>query len=96
MILPDKGNYYEPGTINILILIGDVTRKGISHVHLVPLMLVAGVHLAEDIAGGEDSWKSVFESNGVTVSFDSQGLGKERGIVDMFIRHIAEALSMIP
>jgi sirohydrochlorin cobaltochelatase len=73
-----------------------VKRSGARLVHLVPLMLVAGVHLQEDIAGDEDSWKSAFEKEGLTVSINREGLGKHPVIVDIFVRHIREALAVIP
>jgi sirohydrochlorin cobaltochelatase len=60
------------------------------------MMLVAGVHLEEDITGDEDSWKSGFESAGLKVSVQTDGMGKHPAIVDIFMRHIREALAVIP
>jgi sirohydrochlorin cobaltochelatase len=76
--------------------IATVKRSGAGSVHLVPLMLVAGVHLQEDIAGNEDSWKHAFKNAGMAVSVESEGLGKKPAIIDIFIRHIREALAVIP
>jgi sirohydrochlorin cobaltochelatase len=73
-----------------------VARSGVKRVHLMPLMLVAGVHLQEDIAGEEDSWKQAFEEAGLAVSVDVRGMGKNLDIVDVFIRHIKDALAIIP
>ncbi|BBO80674.1 sirohydrochlorin cobaltochelatase CbiKP [Desulfosarcina ovata subsp. sediminis] len=73
-----------------------VLRCGAKRVHLVPLMLVAGVHLQEDIAGDEDSWRSAFEAAGIAVSVETQGLGKNAAIIDIFIRHIRDALAIVP
>jgi sirohydrochlorin cobaltochelatase len=72
-----------------------VVRSGAKKVHLMPLMLVAGVHLQEDIAGEEDSWKQAFEEVGLAVSVDVRGMGKHPGVVDVFIRHIRDALDMV-
>lgn len=77
-------------------IVNAVCSNGIEHVHLAPLMLVAGVHLQEDIAGEEDSWKSAFEAKGVGVSVATQGLGKHKAVIDIFIRHIGAALEMVP
>lgn len=76
--------------------IANVMRSGATHVHLVPLMLVAGVHLQEDIAGDEDSWKKAFLDAGLQVTVEENGLGKHPAVVDIFIKHIRDALSIIP
>jgi sirohydrochlorin cobaltochelatase len=73
-----------------------VIRSGADHVHLVPLMLVAGVHLAEDIAGEEDSWKQAFQDAGLSVTVEEHGLGKQAAVVDIFLAHIRDALAVIP
>ncbi len=73
-----------------------VVRSGARAVRLVPLMLVAGVHVREDIAGEEDSWRTAFQAAGLSVSVDDRGMGKHPAIVDIFIRHIREALDVIP
>lgn len=76
--------------------IESVAQTGVKHVHLVPLMLVAGVHLQEDIAGDEDSWKQAFLDAGLNVTIKENGLGKHPAVVDMFIKHIYDALAIIP
>ncbi|WP_319407346.1 sirohydrochlorin cobaltochelatase [uncultured Desulfosarcina sp.] len=84
------------GTSTMKETIDDVLRSGARSVRLVPLMLVAGVHLQEDIVGDEDSWRYACENAGLTVTFDTQGMGKHPSIIDIFIRHIREALETIP
>lgn len=76
-------------------IVSAICGNGIQHVHLAPLMLVAGVHLQEDIAGDEDSWKCAFEAKGVEVSVATQGMGELTEVVDIFIRHIGEAMEMV-
>ena len=76
--------------------IESVVRTGARHVRLVPLMLVAGVHLQEDIAGDEDSWKQAFLEAGLSVTVEENGLGKHAFVVEMFVEHIKEALAIIP
>ncbi len=73
-----------------------VVQSGARHVRLMPLMLVAGVHLQEDIAGDEDSWKRAFLDAGLEVTVEKNGLGKHPAVVDIFVRHIREALAIIP
>lgn len=65
-------------------------------VRLVPFMLVAGRHFLEDLAGKEDSWKAQFESQGLEVVLEERGLGSREGIIEVFCRHIAQALDVIP
>jgi sirohydrochlorin cobaltochelatase len=59
-------------------------------------MLVAGRHFLEDLAGQEGSWKARFEAHGLEVALDPRGLGARGGIAEVFCRHIAEALDVIP
>lgn len=82
-----------PGPVEIL---DRVQAAGCSRVRLVPFMLVAGRHVLEDLAGPEDSWKAAFEARGIEVSLDEQGLGGREGIIEIFCRHIAQALDVIP
>ena len=76
--------------------VATLARSGARSVRLVPLMLVAGVHLQEDIAGDEDSWKQAVERAGLSVSVDARGMGRLPAIIDIFIRHIREALELVP
>lgn len=73
-----------------------VRADGCSRVRLVPFMLVAGRHFLEDLAGREDSWKAQFESQGLNVVLEERGLGSRKGIIEVFCRHIAQALDVIP
>ena len=73
-----------------------VAADGCKRARLVPFMLVAGRHFLEDLAGGEDSWKARFEGRGMEVTLDPRGLGMREGIAEVFCRHIAEALDVIP
>jgi sirohydrochlorin cobaltochelatase len=73
-----------------------VIREGFKRVCLMPFLLVAGVHFQEDLCGEEDSWKALFESRGVEVRLEPRGLGQLDAMLDIFCRHIAEALEVIP
>jgi sirohydrochlorin cobaltochelatase len=77
-------------------LIGQIKSAGFRCVRLVPFMLVAGVHFQEDLAGPEDSWKSAFEAEGLEVALETEGLGAQDPVIDLFGDHIHSALSIIP
>lgn len=73
-----------------------VAVSGFRKVRLVPLMLVAGVHMEEDLKGPEDSWTSAFQKRGIDVSLVTGGLGTDPGIIRIFGEHIENALAVIP
>ncbi len=63
---------------------------------LAPLMIVAGDHAANDMAGDdEDSWKSVFEGAGYEVTCLIRGLGELEGIRQIFVAHARAAISSL-
>jgi sirohydrochlorin cobaltochelatase len=60
---------------------------------LLPLMIVAGDHANNDMAGDdEDSWKSILEAEGYEVTPVLKGLGEYPGIQVIYVRHVAEAI----
>ena len=70
---------------------------GYRRVALRPLMLVAGAHFMEDIAGGQaDSWKSQLSRRGLTVAPVAEGLGAHPAVIEIFMRHIAAAMQSRP
>ena len=77
-------------------IVETVKKAGFKKVLLIPFMLVAGVHFQEDLAGEEDSWKTAFEEEQILVSIEKAGLGFQPGIIEIFCRHIQEALDVIP
>ncbi|MBE9487076.1 MAG: sirohydrochlorin cobaltochelatase [Chloroflexi bacterium] len=59
---------------------------------LKPLMIVAGDHAANDMAGTEeDSWKTLLQVAGFRVSPVLQGLGDNAAVRRMFIDHLQDA-----
>jgi sirohydrochlorin cobaltochelatase len=65
---------------------------GIKKVVLLPLMIVAGEHAVQDMAGDQaDSWKTAFERAGYEVECVLQGLGQYPAIRRIFVRHSLEA-----
>lgn len=71
-----------------------VRKSGINKVRLIPFMLVAGMHVKEDLAGDKDSWKTAFEEKGISVSIETKGLGFRRGIIEIFCRHVQAVLDV--
>lgn len=67
-------------------------RGNFHSVHLVPLMLVAGEHTVNDIAGDEDSFRSKFESEGISVRCTLQGLGLLPEIQAIYVKHLRTML----
>ncbi|MCK4385866.1 MAG: sirohydrochlorin cobaltochelatase, partial [candidate division Zixibacteria bacterium] len=72
-----------------------VKKSGIKKVRLIPFMLIAGLHVQEDLAGDEDSWKTAFKEKGISVSIETKGLGFQRGIIEIFCRHIQVGLDVV-
>ena len=61
-------------------------------VMLTPLMLVAGDHAKNDMAGEEpDSWQSLFREQGFQVETVLKGLGEYPEIQEMYLRHARQA-----
>lgn len=74
-------------------LLKQIQKTGLGKVKLAPFMIVAGDHATNDLSGDEeDSWKSVFERAGYTVSCVVRGLGEYQGIRELFLDHIAAVL----
>lgn len=60
-------------------------QKGIKKTRLVPLMLVAGDHARNDMAGDEEnSWKSILTSQGFEVKCCLKGMGENQKIRDIY------------
>lgn len=75
-----------------------VKAAGYTKVVLRPLMVVAGDHANNDMAGGdEDSWKSQFEASGEFDSVDCQiaGLGEVADIQQLYVAHTKAAVDSL-
>ncbi len=76
-------------------VISEIKAAGFKNVVLRPLMVVAGDHANNDMAGDDDdSWKKQFESDGAFVKVDCQiaGLGEIPEIQQIYVSHTADAL----
>lgn len=83
----------EPGLEEVL---GQVKAGSYKKAVLQPLMIVAGDHASNDMAGDEEgSWKRTFEDAGYEVSCILKGLGELEKVRRIFIEHAAEAESSL-
>ncbi len=73
-------------------LLESVKLQGFKRVVLAPLMLVAGDHANNDMAGDEeDSWKSIFEAAGYEVECILNGIGSVPAIQQIYVEHALKA-----
>ena len=64
----------------------------VKNVTLLPLMVVAGDHANNDLAGDEeDSWRSLLTKRGYAVRCVLEGLGENPALRAVFVRHTREA-----
>lgn len=85
----------EPEETACAAVIEVVKDAGYKKVVLRPLMVVAGDHAENDMAGAEeDSWKSMFEASGAFESVDTQitGLGSLPEVQQLFVEHTKTAM----
>ena len=85
----------EPEETACAAVIEAVKDAGYKKVVLRPLMVVAGDHAENDMAGAEeDSWKSMFEASGAFESVDTQitGLGSLPEVQQLFVEHTKTAM----
>ena len=79
-------------------VIAKVKDAGFKKVVLRPLMVVAGDHANNDMAGDDDdSWKSQFDASGAFDSVDCQiaGLGRIEAVEDLYVEHTKAAIDSL-
>lgn len=78
-------------------LLEQLKEQQYQEVVLVPMMLVAGDHAQNDMAGDEeDSWKSVLTRHGYTVTLQMQGLGAYPAVQALYVAHVQHMLELSP
>ena len=97
MLTADGYTNYFIGTVESTPSIDDVKNAvkagNYKRVVLEPLMVVAGDHANNDMAGDEeDSWKSVFEAEGYKVECLVRGLGENEKIRQLYVNHAKKAV----
>ena len=100
-VLSEAGceNYFI-GTVEAEPTVQDVLEKvqagSYRRVVLRPMMIVAGDHANNDMAGDDpDSWKSVFEDAGYEVECVLEGLGQLPEIQQLFVKHAQAAIDSV-
>ena len=86
----------EPEETACEAVIESVKEAGYKKVILRPLMVVAGDHANNDMAGDDaDSWKSMFNTSGAFESVDTQiaGLGQIPAIQELYVAHTGAVIN---
>ena len=98
-VLSEAGcDHYYIGTVEAEPSVEDVLEAvqagSYQRVVLRPMMIVAGDHANNDMAGeDEDSWKSVFEGAGYEVVCVLEGLGQVEAVRTLIAEHASEAIA---
>ena len=86
----------EPEDTSCEAVIAAVKEAGYTTVVLRPLMVVAGDHANNDMAGSDDdSWKTMFEAADFTVDCQIAGLGEIADIQALYIAHTQAAIDAL-
>ena len=86
----------EPEDTECSVIIEKVAEAGYKKVILRPLMVVAGDHANNDMAGDEeDSWKAAFLAEGYDVECVLRGLGENEDIRSIYVDHAQAAIDSI-
>ena len=86
----------EPEETACEAVIEGIKEAGYKKVILRPLMVVAGDHANNDMAGDDaDSWKSMFNASGAFESVDTQiaGLGRLPAIHELYVAHTGAVIN---
>ena len=87
------GTVEDEDTPNFAIVLERLQERGYKHVHLYPLMVVAGDHATNDMYGEDsDSWKSQIEKLGISTTGHLNGIGRYPSIQALYIHHAFYAL----
>ena len=84
--------YTVEGWPNLETVIPKLKKNKIKNVTLLPMMMVAGDHANNDMAGDEeDSHKTILQNEGFKVSAELRGLGENKAIRALYVKHANEA-----
>ncbi len=84
--------YTVEGTPSLEDVMTKLKGKGIKNVTLIPMMMVAGDHANNDMAGAEpESHKSILEKDGFHVSTYIHGLGENEQVRKLFVDRANES-----
>lgn len=81
----------EPSLRDVMNQVGQGDYR---RVVLLPLMIVAGDHANNDMAGDEeDSWRNAFRAAGYEVECVLRGMGEYGSVQQLFVEHVREAVA---
>jgi sirohydrochlorin cobaltochelatase len=81
----------QPGTDKLAKARREAAHSG--SVHFIPMMVVAGVHVAEDVLGdNDDSWRNVV---GAAKTTCAKPLGYRNKVLAVYFQHLDEALAEV-
>lgn len=97
VIRKDRAGFYSIGTVegepDLEQVMVELKGFNVKRTVLMPLMIVAGDHAVEDMAGdGAGSWKTRLSENGYQVVCVMKGLGEYQAVSDMFAEHIRNVM----
>ena len=100
MITADGFDNYYIGTVEATPSLDDIVAalegKDYTRVVLEPLMVVAGDHANNDMAGDEDdSWKSILTAKGYEVECILEGLGQKPAVQAVYVDHVKAAVDQL-
>ncbi len=88
----------EPEETSVESVIERLSKEGYKKVVLRPLMVVAGDHANNDMAGDDDdSWKMMIQNSGVVSEIDCQimGLGEIPAVQNVYVEHTKAAMDSL-
>ena len=84
--------YTVEGWPSLETIMPELKAKGVRNITLMPMMMVAGDHANNDMAGADkDSHKSILEANGFKVTPYIHGIGENQAIRDLFVKRANES-----
>lgn len=88
------GTVEEDDAPNLETVLEKLQERRYRHVHLYPLMVVAGDHANNDMYGDEpDSWKAQIEALGISTTGHLSGIGRYKSVQALYIQHVLQALA---
>ena len=92
LIVTKSVSRFARNTVDSLSTIRKLKEKGVKNVTLMPLMMVAGDHANNDMAGDEeDSHKTILQKEGFKVNAYIHGIGENKNVRSLFVEHANEA-----
>ncbi|MFN2269023.1 MAG: sirohydrochlorin cobaltochelatase, partial [Desulfonatronovibrio sp.] len=81
------------GTPSLEDILPLLDKRKIRKTVLLPLMVVAGDHAVNDMAGKQaDSWVSILKEQGIDARVEMKGLGAFDNVVDIWMDHLSKIL----